>query len=182
MNTPVTPPTDLDAMLKRLNLPTVRRLCPELARRAKGESMPNQNHSRAAVPEEIAHRAETRMRRAVHASRFRFVRTIDDFSLTFQASLRRQMLGTYLGLDLVSDGRIAIFSGPSGLSKPHPVCKGDDRPGRDFAAALRKLQVPRPANCPAVLHLQVQHWADARLGIDERRQPHDRAELGLRVL
>ena len=118
-NAPVTPPTDLDAMLKRLHLPTVRRLYPELARRAEGESMPYQTFLELLIAEEIAHRAETRMRRAVRAARFPFVRTIDDFSFTFQASLRRQMLGTYLGLELVSDGRNAIFSGPSGTGKTH---------------------------------------------------------------
>ncbi|MCU0617208.1 MAG: IS21 family transposase, partial [Gemmatimonadaceae bacterium] len=116
---PVVPPTDLDAMLKRLHLPTVRRLYPELARRAEADGMTYQTFLELLIAEEIAHRAETRMRRAVRAARFPFVRTIDDFSFTFQASLRRQMLGTYLGLELVPEGRNAIFSGPSGTGKTH---------------------------------------------------------------
>ena len=37
--TPATGSADLDGMLKRLHLPTIRRLYPELALRAEGEQM-----------------------------------------------------------------------------------------------------------------------------------------------
>lgn len=116
---PVVPPTDLDAMLKRLHLPTVRRLYAELARRAEGESMTYHTFLEVLIAEEIAHRAQTRLRRAVHRAQFPFLRTIDEFSFTFQSALRRQMLGTYLGLKLVTEGRNAMFSGPSGTGKTH---------------------------------------------------------------
>lgn len=119
LRAPVVPPTDLEAMLKRLHLPTVRRLYGELARRAEGESMTYQTFLELLVAEEIAHRAETRLRRAVRKAQFPFLRTIDDFNFTFQSALRRQMLGTYLGLELVTEGRNAIFSGPSGTGKTH---------------------------------------------------------------
>jgi DNA replication protein DnaC len=106
-------------MLKRLHLPTVRRLYGELARRAEGESMTYQTFLELLIAEEIAHRAETRLRRAVRKAQFPFLRTIDDFNFTFQSALRRQMLGTYLGLEFVTEGRNAIFSGPSGTGKTH---------------------------------------------------------------
>jgi DNA replication protein DnaC len=67
----------------------------------------------------MAHRAETRLRRAVAKGQFPYLRTIDDFNFTFQWARRRQMLGTYLGLELVIEGRHAIFSGPSGTGKTH---------------------------------------------------------------
>jgi hypothetical protein len=76
MRTPVVPPTDLDAMLKRPHLPTVRRLYGELARRAEGESMTYQTFLELLIAEEIAHRAETRLRRAVRKAQFPFLRTI----------------------------------------------------------------------------------------------------------
>jgi hypothetical protein len=38
---------------------------------------------------------------------------------TFQTALKLQMLGSYLGPELVSDGRNAVFSGPSGTKKTH---------------------------------------------------------------
>ena len=112
-DTPSMPPaalSDLDAMLKRLHLPTIRRLHAELAVRAEAEGMGYRAYLDTLVAEEIAHRAETRLRRAVRAARFPALRTIDDFNFTFQSALRRQMLGSYLGVELVTDGRNAIFS------------------------------------------------------------------------
>ena len=38
---------------------------------------------------------------------------------TFQTALRRQMLGSYLGPELVTEGRCAVFSGPTGTGKTH---------------------------------------------------------------
>ena len=96
-------PRDLDAMLKRLHLPTIRRLHAELALRAEAEGMSYHTYLETLVAEEIAHRAETRLRRAVRAAHFPALRTIDDFNFTFQSALRRQMLGSYLGVELVTD-------------------------------------------------------------------------------
>jgi DNA replication protein DnaC len=55
----------------------------------------------------------------VRKARFPFLRTIDDFNFTFQTALRLQMLGSYLGPELVTEGRNAILSGPSGTGKTH---------------------------------------------------------------
>ncbi len=109
---PPAAPPDLDAMLKRLHLPTIRRLHAELAVRAEAEGMGYRVYLDTLIAEEIAHRAETRLRRAVRAARFPALRTIDEFTFTFQSALRRKMLGSYLGVELVTDGRNAIFSGP----------------------------------------------------------------------
>lgn len=87
-------PRDLDAMLLRLHLPTVRRLYAELAERAEAEGMGYRLYLELLVAEEIAHRAETRLRRAVRTARFPVLKTIDDFNFTFQTALRRQMLGS----------------------------------------------------------------------------------------
>jgi len=106
-------------MLKRLHLPTVRRLYPDLATRAEAEGMGYRTYLETLVAEEIAHRAETRVTRAVRKAQFPFLRTIEDFNFTFQSALRLQMLGSYLGPELVSEGRSALLSGPSGTGKTH---------------------------------------------------------------
>lgn len=116
---PVTPVRDLDGMLKRLHLPTVRRLHAELAARAEAEGLSYRTYLETLIAEEIAHRAETRLTRAVHKAQFPFLRTIEDFNFTFQTALKLQMLGSYLGPELVTEGRSAIFSGPSGTGKSH---------------------------------------------------------------
>jgi DNA replication protein DnaC len=110
---------DLDAMLKRLHLPTIRRLYPELALRAEAEGMSYRDFLEILVAEEIAHRAQTRITRSVRRARFPYLRTIEEFDFTFQTSVRLQMLGTLLGPELVSEGRSAIFSGPPGRGKTH---------------------------------------------------------------
>lgn len=116
---PVAPARDLDGLLRRLHLPTVRRLYGELATRAEAEGMAYRAYLETLVAEEVAHRAETRITRAVRKAQFPFLRTIDDFNFTFQTALRLQMLGSYLGPELVSEGRSALFSGPSDTGKTH---------------------------------------------------------------
>lgn len=116
---PPAPVHDLDGMLRRLHLPTVRRLYTDLATRAEAEGMSYRTYLETLVAEEIAHRSETRLTRAVRKARFPFLRTIDDFNFTFQTALKLQMLGSYLGPELVSEGKNAIFSGPSGTGKSH---------------------------------------------------------------
>jgi DNA replication protein DnaC len=106
-------------MLRRLHLPTVRRLHSELATRAEAEGMAYRAYLETLVAEEVAHRTETRLTRAVRKAQFPFLRTIDDFNFTFQSALRLQMLGSYLGPELVTEGRSALFSGPSGTGKTH---------------------------------------------------------------
>jgi DNA replication protein DnaC len=110
---------DLDAMLKRLHLPTVRRLHRELALKAEAEGMSYRDFLEILAAEEIAHRAQTRVTRSVRKARFPFLRTVEEFDFTFQTSVRLQMLGTLLGPELVSEGRSAIFSGPPGRGKTH---------------------------------------------------------------
>jgi DNA replication protein DnaC len=111
--------TDLDAMLKRLHLPTIRRLYAELALRAEAEGMSYRDFLEILTAEEIANRAQTRITRSVRRARFPFLRTVEDFDFTFQSSVRLQMLGTLLGPELVTEGRSAIFSGPPGRGKTH---------------------------------------------------------------
>ena len=69
------------------------------------------------MAEEIAHRAQTRIQRSVRKARFPFLGTIEDFDFTFQTSVRLGLLGSFLGPELVSEGRNLILSGPTGTGK-----------------------------------------------------------------
>lgn len=112
-------PTDLDGMLKRLHLPTIRRLHLELALRAEDEDMSYRTFLEILVAEEVGHRAQTRITRSVRKAKFPFLRTIEDFDFTFQTSIRLKMLGSFLGPELVTEGRCAVLSGPPGRGKTH---------------------------------------------------------------
>jgi DNA replication protein DnaC len=110
---------DLDGMLKRLHLPTVRRLYPECEVRAEAEDQSYRDFLATLIAEEVAHRAQTRIERSVRKARFPFLRSIEDFDFTFQTSVRLQLLGSYLGPELVSEGRSLILCGPTGTGKTH---------------------------------------------------------------
>ena len=112
-------PDDLDGMLRRLHLPTVRRLYPELVLRAEEEQMSYRTLLEILFAEEIAHRAQTRITRSVRKAKFPFLRTVEEFDFTFQTAVRLKMLGSFLGPELVSEARSAVLSGPPGRGKTH---------------------------------------------------------------
>jgi DNA replication protein DnaC len=108
---------DLDGMLRRLHLPTIRRLYRELETRAEAAELSYADYLTLLIAEEIAHRAQTRIQRAVRKAKFPFLGTIEDFDFTFQTTVRRQLLGSFLGPELVSEGHNLILSGPTGRGK-----------------------------------------------------------------
>jgi DNA replication protein DnaC len=111
--------TELDAMLHRLHLPTVRRLWSDLQVRAEQEGMGYAAYLQTLMSEEIAHRAQTRVMRTTRWAKFPFLRTIEEFDFTFQSGLKKELLGSYLGPEFVSEGRNLIAYGPSGTGKTH---------------------------------------------------------------
>lgn len=110
---------DLDAGLKRLHLPTVRRQHLLMQEQAEKEGWSYREFLERLVNEELAHRAETRIQRATRKARFPFLKTIEEFDFTFQTSVKRKALGRYLGPELVSEGRSAILLGRPGRGKTH---------------------------------------------------------------
>ena len=113
------PTIDLDALLRRLHLPTVRRLYPELVPRAEADELSYRDFLAVLFAEEVAHRAQTRIQRCVRRARFPFLKTIEEFDFTFQASVRLALLGSLLGPELITQGHCLIASGPSGTGKTH---------------------------------------------------------------
>ena len=69
--------------------------------------------------EEIAQRRNTRINRQVRRAGFPFLRTVDDFDFSLQSSVRKALLGSYLGPELVSEGRNLILFGKTGRGKTH---------------------------------------------------------------
>jgi DNA replication protein DnaC len=110
---------DLDALFKRLHLANARRVWRELCERAETEQWACRDFLAVLVAEEIAHRQQTRLRRAVHDAHFPFLKTIDDFNFSFQSTVRLQLLGSYLGPEFVTEGRNLILMGKTGRGKTH---------------------------------------------------------------
>src|SRR5690606_31050548 len=108
---------DVDAMLRRLHLPTIRRLYAELETRAEEERLGYRDYLAILLAEEIAHRAQTRVQRSVRKARFPFVAPIEDFDFTFQSSVKLHLHGSFLGPALVAEGRSVILARPTGTGK-----------------------------------------------------------------
>ncbi len=113
------PAIDLDGLLRRLHLPTVRRLYPDLAQRAESEGLSYRDFLAVLMAEEVAHRAQTRIQRCVRRAHFPFLKTIDEYDFTFQAAVRLSLLGSFLGPEFVTQGACLVLSGVSGTGKTH---------------------------------------------------------------
>ena len=70
---------DIEALLRRLHLPTVRRLYADLEPRAEAEGMSHRDYLATLMAEEVAHRAQTRIERSVRRAKFPFLATIETF-------------------------------------------------------------------------------------------------------
>ena len=114
---PVTP--SLTVLLKRLKLGTVERLLPDLVPLAEREGWSYRDFLERLLSEEVATRAESRLATQVARAKFPFSATIETFDFTFRSELKRQMLGRFLGPELVSDNRSLILEGPPGTGKTH---------------------------------------------------------------
>lgn len=109
----------LETGLKRLHLANTRRIWRELVARAEAETWSYQTFLDTLVQEEIAHRRQTRLQRAVHAAAFPFLRTVDEFDFSLQSSLRLTTMGSLLTPDFVTQGNAVILSGKPGRGKTH---------------------------------------------------------------
>jgi DNA replication protein DnaC len=110
---------ELDPLLKRLHLAYTRRNWSTLCATAEAEGWSPRKLLGVLFSEEIAHRQNTRVSREVRSAGFPFLRTIDEYDFALQSSLRKALLGSYLGPELVSEGRNLILHGRTGRGKTH---------------------------------------------------------------
>lgn len=109
----------LDAHFRRLNLAHMRRIYKEVAGRAEKESWSYRDFLALLLSEEVARRKQTRLQRCTRSAHFPFLKTIDEFDFTLQSTLRQSLIGSYLGLDFVTEGRSLILHGKTGRGKTH---------------------------------------------------------------
>lgn len=109
----------LDALLKRLHLPNMRRVYHQIAVKAEEEQWSYRDFLALLVAEEVAHRTQTRLQRLTRKARFPYLKTIDDFDFTLQSTLRAALLGSFLAPDFVTEGRSLILQGKTGRGKTH---------------------------------------------------------------
>ena len=111
--------SQLEPLLRRLNLAHTRRIYQEAAERAEKENWSYRDFLALLLAEEVAHRKQTRLQRCTRQAHFPFFKTIDEFDFTLQSTLRQSLLGSYLGPDFVTEGRSLILYGKTGRGKTH---------------------------------------------------------------
>jgi len=110
---------ELEALLRRLNLAQTRRIYQEVAARAEKEEWSYRDFLAFLLAEEVAHRQQTRLVRFTRKAHFPFFKTIEEFNFSKQSTLRKTLLGSYLGPDFVHEGRSLILHGKEGRGKTH---------------------------------------------------------------
>ena len=110
---------ELEALLRRLNLAQTRRIYQEVADRAEKDQWSYRDFLAFLFAEEVAHRQQTRLMRLTRKAHFPFFKTIEEFDFNLQSTLRKTLLGSYLGPDFVNEGRSLILHGKEGRGKTH---------------------------------------------------------------
>jgi DNA replication protein DnaC len=124
MSTPLDLPfdpmtVDIDGLFKRLHLANGRRAWRTLCDQAEAASWSYRDFLAVLLTQEIGQRAQTRIQRSVHQAHFPFLKTIEDYDFSLQTTLRPMHLGSYLGPELVTEGRCLILLGKTGRGKTH---------------------------------------------------------------
>ena len=109
----------LEAHFRRLNLAHTRRIYKDVASRAEKENWSYRDFLALLLAEEVARRKQTRLQRCTRSAHFPFFKTIDEFDFTLQSTLRESVIGSYLSLDFVTEGRSLILHGKTGRGKTH---------------------------------------------------------------
>ncbi len=109
----------LEVHFRRLNLAHTRRIYKEVAVRAEKEGWSYRDFLALLLAEEVARRKQTRLQRCTRSAHFPFFKTIEEFDFTLQSTLRESLIGSYLGLDFVAEGRSLILHGKTGRGKTH---------------------------------------------------------------
>jgi DNA replication protein DnaC len=117
---------DVEALLRRLHLPTMRRLLPVYAEKAAAEGVSHRDFLALLCAEEVANRNNTRIAKYARRARFPALKTIEEYDFTFQSSLKRTELGPFLDPDFVAQGRNLILLGPGFITttrRSAPRCR-----------------------------------------------------------
>ena len=108
-----------EALFKRLHLAHMRRIYQEVAVQAEKEGWSYADFLTLLLAEEVAGRKQTRLQRLTRSAHFPFLKTMEEFDFSLQSTLRLALLGSYLGPELVSEGRSLILHGKTGRGKTH---------------------------------------------------------------
>lgn len=109
----------LQQTLKALDLTTMPTHLDSLAQQAAAENWSALQFLDALTQTELAARTEQHIRRKMHAARFPFHKTLDEFDFAFQPSVNERQIRDLATLRFAAHADNILFLGPPGVGKTH---------------------------------------------------------------
>ena len=111
--------TELAHLFRVLKAPAAARALPKLADRARAEQWSYKQFAAALLKTETDSRDSHGGQTRIKAARFPARKTIEEFDLTFQASLRRETVLHLAQLDFLAGRENIVLLGPPGTGRTH---------------------------------------------------------------
>lgn len=108
---------DLPLLLKRLSLPTVRRLLEETERLAVDRQLGHREFLAHLVVAEVLNREQTRVQRMMRQAKFPFLSPVETLAFAPKGNVRRDLVAPFLANDYAGSGRHLVLSGKTGRGK-----------------------------------------------------------------
>ena len=109
----------LEYYLKRLKLPTVRRLYKELARDAAEHNKTFEEYLQALLEQEVIHRDDNQLRHRLKAAGFPVPKTLESFDFSAIPGVSKPKILTLSKGEFVKDRENVLLVGNSGTGKTH---------------------------------------------------------------
>jgi DNA replication protein DnaC len=109
----------VDHYLKRLKLPTMRRLYRDMAREAAEHNKTFEDYLLALLEQEVLHRDDNQTLRRLKAAGFPVTKTLDTFEFTAIPALNKQKVLALSQGDFVKERENVLLVGNSGTGKTH---------------------------------------------------------------
>lgn len=109
----------VEAYLKRLKLPTMRRLYKQVAREAAEQNKNYEDYLLALLEQEVTQRDDNQMRQRLRAAGFPAAKTLDSFDFTALPSLNKHKVLTLSQAEFVPAREPVLLVGNSGTGKTH---------------------------------------------------------------
>src|SRR6476661_8550911 len=110
---------ELAFLTRALKAPTLREAVPRLAERARAESWTHEEFLAACLQREVAAREAHGGEGRIRAARFPARKSLEDFDVEHQRSLKREVLAHLGTLDFIANKDNVVFLGPPGTGKTH---------------------------------------------------------------
>lgn len=111
--------TEIKHLVKALRTPTIGRVYADLAATARNEGWSHEEYLAAVLDRQVTDREANGTTLRVNGAHFPAIKTLDEFNIDYQPSLRRDVLAHLATCTYVAKAENVILLGPPGVGKTH---------------------------------------------------------------